>query len=230
MSEKAVIHKILISCPSDISEEVEIVKKIISNININLKKHHIRLEYLFWKDDVKHGYGRRPQSIINEEIVKESDAIVAIFGEKLGSNTGKYDSGTIEEIEEIIKAKKKVFLYFSDKDIPRKYIENSKKINEISKVEKFKKEYASRGIYSLYKSNDEFEIEITTVLNSYVISIINSDNLSNLVLYEDNKKCINSIDSFFSFINSISLHWKLNIFIFIFAILLLLLSFFKLDI
>ncbi|WP_052767518.1 hypothetical protein [Brachyspira hyodysenteriae] len=228
MPEKATIYKILISCPSDISEEIDIVKEVITNINMNFKKQHIRLESLYWKDDVKHEYGKRPQDIINHQIVKEADAIVAIFGDKLGSNTGKYDSGTIEEIEEIIKANKEVFLFFSDKNIPREYIKSSEKINEINKIEKFKRDYASRGIYSSYKYNDDFKREITKALNSYIISMIK---IINSNLEEDHKEIIDKSNSFILFISSISFYWKLNIFIFIFFILLLLLhSFLKLDV
>lgn len=111
-----------------------------------MKNSNIVLSTLYWKDDVSLEYGDRPQEIINNQIVRSADFIIAIFGEKIGSDTGKFRSGTIEEINEIIKkSSKKVFVYFSNKPIDRN------KIDEVSKnlqeIEKIKKEYGNYGIY-----------------------------------------------------------------------------------
>lgn len=143
-------YRILISCPSDITEEVKIIKEELENINTYLlKKLNMRLETLYWEDDIFPEYGNRTQDIINNQIVMNADAIIAVFGEKIGSNTGKYKSGTIEEIEEVIKLSKKVFVYFSEKDVSREGIDKS--VDEIKKINEFKKEYGSKGIYSIYK-------------------------------------------------------------------------------
>lgn len=143
-------YRILISCPSDITEEVKIIKEELENINTYLlKKLNMRLETLYWEDDIFPEYGNRTQDIINNQIVIDADAIIAVFGEKIGSNTGKYKSGTIEEIEEVIKLSKKVFVYFSEKDVSREGIDKS--VDEIKKINEFKKEYGSKGIYSIYK-------------------------------------------------------------------------------
>lgn len=165
------VYRILISCPSDITEEVKIIKEELENINTSLlKKLNIRLETLYWEDDILPEYGNRTQDVINKQIVENADAIIAIFGEKIGSNTGKYKSGTIEEIEEIIKLSKKVFVYFSAKDISRDGIDKS--VDEIKKINEFKKEYGSKGIYSIYKDNEEFRKKINSNLLQYAADII----------------------------------------------------------
>lgn len=164
-------YRILISCPSDITEEVKIIKEELENINTSLlKKLNIRLETLYWEDDILPEYGNRTQDVINKQIVENADAIIAIFGEKIGSNTGKCKSGTIEEIEEIIKLSKKVFVYFSAKDISRDGIDKS--VDEIKKINEFKKEYGSKGIYSIYKDNEEFRKKINSNLLQYAADII----------------------------------------------------------
>jgi len=165
------VYRILISCPSDITEEVKIIKEELENINTSLlKKLNIRLETLYWEDDILPEYGNRTQDVINKQIVENADAIIAIFGEKIGSNTGKCKSGTIEEIEEIIKLSKKVFVYFSAKDISRDGIDKS--VDEIKKINEFKKEYGSKGIYSIYKDNEEFRKKINSNLLQYAADII----------------------------------------------------------
>lgn len=164
-------YRILISCPSDITEEVKIIKEELENINTYLlKKLNMRLETLYWEDDIFPEYGNRTQDIINNQIVMNADAIIAVFGEKIGSDTGKYKSGTIEEIEEVIKLSKKVFVYFSEKDVSREGIDKS--VDEIKKINEFKKEYGSKGIYSIYKNNEEFRKKINSNLLQYAANII----------------------------------------------------------
>ena len=171
MQRDIAVYRILISCPSDITEEVKIIKEELENINTSLlKKLNMRLETLYWEDDILPEYGNRTQDIINNQIVMNADAVIAVFGEKIGSDTGKYKSGTIEEIEEVIKLSKKVFVYFSEKDISRDGIDKS--VDEIKKINEFKKEYGSKGIYSIYKDNEEFRKKINSNLLQYAADII----------------------------------------------------------
>lgn len=173
MPKKATIYTILISCPSDVKEEIEIIKEVLKGFNENFGKNiGISLEYNYWKKDIIPQHGNRPQEIINKQIVRDSDAIIAIFGEKFGSDTGKYPSGTIEEIEEMIKAKKQVFLYFSEKPIEREDMYS--KVEELEKIERFKKEYGEKGIYSVYKSDNEFKENITKHIEKYFSNIKNT--------------------------------------------------------
>ncbi len=51
-------------------------------------------------------YGSRPQEVINSAIVDKCDLLVGIFWTRIGSPSGEADSGTIEEIELVAKAKK----------------------------------------------------------------------------------------------------------------------------
>jgi len=55
----------------------------------------------------------RPQAILNRQIVDSGHLLIGIFGNRLGTPTGKAQSGTIEEIEEFRKTGRYVALYFS---------------------------------------------------------------------------------------------------------------------
>ncbi|PCG19845.1 hypothetical protein KQ44_07230, partial [Brachyspira sp. G79] len=152
-----------------------------------LKNSNIILSTLYWKDDVSPEYGDRPQEIINNQIVRSADFIIAIFGEKIGSDTGKFRSGTIEEINEIIKkSSKKVFVYFSNKPIDRnKIYEVSENLQEI---EKFKNEYGNYGIYDSYNDDREFKEKIKKQLNKLVLYIMDNDYNNQYKEKENNQK------------------------------------------
>ena len=67
---------------------------------------NIFVKTLYWSKNVMPEAGDYPQSIINKQILDKSDAIIAIFGNKIGSPTQHYESGTIEEIELMIQKRK----------------------------------------------------------------------------------------------------------------------------
>jgi hypothetical protein len=71
-----------------------------------------------WEDDAYASIGRDgPQDVINKQIVRDADILVGFFWTRLGTATGKAESGSVEEINEFIEAGKPVLLYFSDQPV-----------------------------------------------------------------------------------------------------------------
>lgn len=165
MFQKTPVCRLMISCPSDVKTEIEIINKVVDNINDSIgMSMDIFVKTLHWSRNVMPEAGDFPQSIINKQILDKSDAIIAIFGNKIGSPTQHYESGTVEEIEEMIKKGKQVFVFFSDKPIRR----SERNEKEEKKVETFKRKYRNRGVYVEYGSDEEFSEIITRNLTRYL--------------------------------------------------------------
>jgi nucleoside 2-deoxyribosyltransferase len=164
----------MISCPSDVKTEVEIIERVVANINDSIGlSMDIFIKTLHWSKNVMPEAGDYPQSIINKQILDKSDAIVAIFGNKVGSPTNNYDSGTIEEIEKMIEKGKQVFIYFSDKPVRKSEID----MKSERKIQNFKKKYQDRGIYAIYNSDEEFNNIVSKHLTRYLTTeIVNEAN------------------------------------------------------
>jgi hypothetical protein len=97
-----------------------VVERVVLEWNAShLESMGVMLHPVRWEHDAYPASGDRPQGILNKQIVESGDVLVGIFGHKLGTPTGKAQSGTIEEIEEFRKAGKYVALYFSLADVPR---------------------------------------------------------------------------------------------------------------
>ncbi len=110
---KARVYHIMIGAPSDIKEEVEILKNVVHKWNdLNSEKEKIVLIPKHWASSTYPTAGARPQESINKQIVDKSDLLISIFGARLGAPTGKASSGSIEEIEEHLKAGKPVMVFF----------------------------------------------------------------------------------------------------------------------
>ena len=116
----AEVLNILIASPSDVTEERDVVERVLHAWNAShFERMGVMLRPVRWESHAYPASGDRPQAIINKQIVESGDILIGIFGYRLGTPTGEAQSGTIEEIEEFRKAGKYVALYFSTADVPR---------------------------------------------------------------------------------------------------------------
>lgn len=167
MFKKMPVCRLMISCPSDVKTEIEIIKSVVENINDSIgMAMDVFVKTLHWKRNVMPEAGDCPQNLINKQILDKADVIIAIFGNKMGSPTQKYDSGTIEEIEQAIKDGKQVFVYFSDKPVRKSEIN----AEEEKKIQAFKDKYKDRGIYVVYSSDAEFNENVSLNLTRYLVA------------------------------------------------------------
>ena len=154
MFKKMPVCRLMISSSSDVKTEIEIINRVVDNINDSIGfSMNIFVKTLYWSKNVMPEAGEYPQSIINKQILDKSDAIIAIFGNRIGSPTQHYESGTIEEIELMIQKGKHGICIFSDKPV-RKKVKLIWKRRQ--RYEAFKEKYKDRGIYVVYASDEEF--------------------------------------------------------------------------
>ena len=152
MAKNITHYELLISCPSDVREEIGIIEECVDNFNNEHKDHDgVFIETVHWSKNSHPESGAKPQAILNEQIVKKCDATVAIFRTRFGTPTDKYGSGTEEEIEITLQANKKVFLYFLD------YSPSDEQKEEYDKIQDFKERFAKRGLYGTYRSMEDFK-------------------------------------------------------------------------
>ena len=126
-------------------------------------------------------YNKRPQAVINRQVVDHCDLLVGIFWTRVGSPTGHAESGTIEEIERIAEANKPVMLYFSQaKQDPEKI-----DLTQLAKLREFKTKTFPKALVESYSDHVEFkdklakqiEIQLRTLLAEQTDSEVNTDTL-----------------------------------------------------
>ncbi len=169
MPSKATVYKILIASPADIEEERKVLPDVIKYWNtVNSEHYGVILEPVLWETHATPEMGNRPQAIINKQLLKKCDILIGIFWTRLGTPTGEAASGTVEEIEEFIKAGKPVSLYFSSIPIaPERFdIEQYKRLSDI------KKNYEKEGLIINYKSIDELGTKLLMDITQKINSVI----------------------------------------------------------
>lgn len=153
MSYKAIVIKVMIASPSDVQEEREIIRDIISEWNaVNSESKKIVLMPVGWESHSYPIMGHRPQEIINYQLLDKCDLLVATFWTRFGSPTGIQLSGTVEEIEKHMSLGKPAMIYFSNTEI------KPGSIDEIQNkaVRDFKQKCKDKGLIENYDSKEEF--------------------------------------------------------------------------
>lgn len=162
----------LISCPSDVQEELEIVLNVIDEINMTVgEDNRINIKCLYWKNNARPDSGDNGQNIINKQLLNRADGVIALFWTKFGTPTAEYGSGTEEEIEKSILQGKNVMLYFSNKPINPDRIDYQQYIRVIE----FKKRYS--GLFSEYDSLDDFRKKFNRHMLDLISKLIEKENV-----------------------------------------------------
>ncbi len=158
-------YKILVSCPSDIKKEKNLIKKEIEDFNrINSYENNIIFRFEDWKIGTYSSMGRSSQEEINWQLVDECDMAVAIFWNKVGTETKNEISGTIEEIERLLELNKQIFLFFS----LRKTESSKLDTDQLDKLRIIKKKYQGTSLYKEYNTLEKFKELFHRELNLYV--------------------------------------------------------------
>lgn len=151
---KADVYKIMVGAPSDIKSEIQITQSVMQKWNsLHSEKQKIVLLPLHWSLNAYPTSGKQPQKTINEQVVAKSDLLICIFGTRIGTPTEDFQSGTIEEINKHLIAGKPVMIFFkqSVSDIA------SIDLEQLSKLQSFKKSIQGEALYWDYKDDIEFE-------------------------------------------------------------------------
>jgi hypothetical protein len=115
--------KLFVSCPGDISDELDSVRLVVDEINKTIgEQNSYVLKLLNWKTDTYTQIGSDAQEVINNEIESQYDILVGLVWLRLGTPTKRDKSGTVEEINRALKNKEKEQLIYdklSNKDISK---------------------------------------------------------------------------------------------------------------
>lgn len=164
MRRAAEVLNVLIASPSDVTEERDVVEKVLHAWNAShFERMGVMLHPIRWESHAYPASGARPQAIINKQIVESGDILIGIFGYRLGTPTGEAQSGTIEEIEEFRKAGKYVALYFSTADVPR----NADRA-QLEALEAYKKERQKDTLYFEFEDASSLRDHLTRHLPKIV--------------------------------------------------------------
>ena len=185
MAYQATILNVMIASPNDVSEERQLVRDAIYEWNaIHSKQFGVMLNPVGWETHVAPEMGGRPQEIINKRILEDSDILLGIFWTRLGTETGEYVSGTVEEISRHIASQKLTSIYICDRPILP-----SKITDQYQKLQVQIREWMPNGVLEFYNDLLTFKQKIKDHLslhiqeNEYVKSLRLTPDFNNIKPY-----------------------------------------------
>ena len=160
-------YRVLIATPSDVSAERQVVREVVHQWNdVHAADRRIVLLPVGWDTHAHPIMGERPQAAINKQVAKDCDLLVAVFWTRLGSPTGEAPSGTVEEIQEHIKAGKPAMIYFSDAPVHLGSVEE----DQYRALREFREQCKRQGLIETYESISEFREKFGRQLTQLVLN------------------------------------------------------------
>lgn len=177
---------LMVSCPSDTEKERALLQNCVDSINKD-RDDDSWIEMRYWATDTASDAGMSAQDSINEQIVKESDGLIAIFNARLGTPVHSYRCGTEEEIELMLKAGKHVSLLFNTK--PQLDLNKADCIDQITKLVNFKKEKSANAYYKEFINDEDFIRIAKQEIRLWLRKIISSHQDSKEAIEEPKEEC-----------------------------------------
>lgn len=163
---RARVAKVMIASPSDVAPERQAIRDVVHDWNaIHSEDKSLVLMPVTWETHAQPAMGDRAQSIINKQVLNGCDLLVAAFWTRIGSPTGTSQSGTVEEIEEHLKAGKPAMIYFSAAPVRLDSVDES----QYKALRAFRNECQARGLIETYESLGEFRDKLARQLAQTVI-------------------------------------------------------------
>lgn len=153
MVYRASVLSVMIASPSDVVEQRDDIRKVISDWNFaNAYSRGTIIMPVGWETHSAPDIAGRAQGIINTRLLSDCDLLVGVFWTKLGTPTGGFESGTAEEITRHVEAGKPAMVYFSDAPVaPESLIHE-----EYEKLRSFKKKIYGAGLVESFSNAEEF--------------------------------------------------------------------------
>lgn len=166
MPYAAKVYKVMIASPGDVLKERQVIRDVVYEWNsIHSQDRDIVLLPVGWESHSSPSMGDRPQAIINRQVLEDCDLLIAVFWTRLGSPTGKSPSGTVEEIEEHLKAGKPAMIYFSSSPVYPESVDPK----QFKALVQFREKCRKRGLIETYDSISEFRDKLSRHLAQTVI-------------------------------------------------------------
>ena len=167
MTYTARVVKVMIASPSDVAKERQLIRDVVHEWNaVHAEDRKVALMPVGWETHSAPDMGDRPQAIINKQLLKTCDLLVAVFWTRLGSPTGVAASGTVEEINEHLASGKPAMIYFSAVPVRLDSVDGE----QYEKLRVFKEDLRSRGLFDEYEDLSMFRAKFGRHLAQRVIA------------------------------------------------------------
>lgn len=166
MAFPGTVFNVMIASPSDVPRERVVARDVIWEWNaINAADKQLVLLPIGWETHSSPSMEDTAQAIINSQVLQQADLLIAIFWTRLGTPTGEFASGTVEEVERHISSGKPAMIYFSSAPVAPDSIDQA----QYGALVQFRESLKKRGLVSFFDDTATFRSDLFRHLSQTVI-------------------------------------------------------------
>jgi hypothetical protein len=161
------VYHVFISCPSDMEVERDAVRRFFDSFNRTIAKpFRLRFDVIDWENCTNAGFGE-PQTLITSQTLSKHRRtlamVIGIMGQRFGTPTGRFESGTQAEFEWAAKQKQRsghpeIKWFFQN---VQQFVAPAGSVRQLraaveqwKKVQRFRRSY--QGLYKEFAGSDTF--------------------------------------------------------------------------
>jgi hypothetical protein len=172
MAFPGTVFNVMIASPSDVPRERVVARDVVWEWNaINAADKQVVLLPIGWETHSSPSMANTAQATINSQVLQQADLLIAIFWTRLGTPTGEFSSGTVEEVERHISTGKPIMIYFSSAPVAPDSIDQK----QYSALVEFRESLKARGLVSFFDDIAAFRTDLFRHLSQTVIRNLAQD-------------------------------------------------------
>ena len=167
------VLRLFVASPNDVQRERKELAKVVDRLNRIFERiKNTRIQLVRWETDTYPGVGADAQDVINTQIRDDYEIFVGILWRRLGTPTGRADSGTAEEYE---RARSRhdanpgsvaIMWYFKESPPPKGMPQRKR---QGQKVRRFQERLSNTGVYyATFRSTIHFRDLVDQHLANYL--------------------------------------------------------------
>jgi tetratricopeptide (TPR) repeat protein len=164
MGRSVTEYKVLIASPGDLQAQRNVARDTVLRWNESHSARQVVLTPVMWERDSTPEMGDRAQAILNHQIVDDCDVAIGMFWTRLGTPTGAALSGTVEELERLIRMDRRVSIFFSTAEFNPYALQQE----EFNRVQTYRAECETRGLVALFATTEELREHLLRTLTRHV--------------------------------------------------------------
>lgn len=175
MKRGATVIQVLIAGPSDVKEFKTVVRDRVHHWSkLQGAPMQVMLVPVMWEEDSVPAMGASAQDTINQQLADESDALIALFGTRLGTATSTAVSGTAEEIDRFCSNRKPVAVLFYDGPGEIKQVDT----DQLNRLRDYRKRCEAKGLLGAFESVAELGEQLDRILTKQAREILGNQEQS----------------------------------------------------
>jgi hypothetical protein len=173
-------YKCLLISPGDVTAERDALTDMAQSWNAHIGKHlNVRVDLVRWESHGTPDMSQPAQAALNEQLLDDCELAIAVFWTRVGTATQDYESGSVEEIERLLKRGVRVLIYFCERDIPQATLTD----DQFQRLQKLRQNYTTRGLVWKYSQIQNLREQVNLHLSTIITGMLSQARADDSVNY-----------------------------------------------